>query len=141
MSYLNQILDKLKDNADLCVYELYIQNNLERFCTISSEDFEDVYYALFDDNISDLELAENIILDIELFDDFNERIDILYKELIYECTKTYSYVRFLAEVDKSKWDDIINKNIALQDIKKETRIFNFYKKLRAGQLNLYKIQG
>lgn len=139
MSYLNQILDRLGEDSDVCIYELYLQNNLNRFCNIKIEDFEDIYFALFDDSVDDLENATEIIFNSELYEDYNERIKILYNELLYDCNEYYSYVRFLAEIDKKQWPDIIEKNVELQKIKIESRVFDFYNKLRTGRLDILQI--
>jgi len=133
MSYLDQILDKLGENADECLYELYLQNHLEELCEISIEDFEEVYFALFDDDINDLE-NNGMSEDLELYDDYDERMNILYTELLQECTEKYSYVRFLCEIDKKKWADIIERNLEVTKTKKDVRIFEFYNKLRNGRI-------
>ena len=141
MSYLDQILDQLGEDADKCIYELYLQNHLEELCDITVDDFEDVYFALFDDNVSDLEEENGMLFDIELYDDYKERMDILYKELLYEAGETYSYVRFLCEIDKKQWADIIERNMEVQKTKKDVRIFEYYNKLRNGRIIKRQIPG
>lgn len=134
MSYLDQILDQLNEDADLCVYELYLQNNISTLCNMSLDYFEDVYYALFDDELDELEENKNSI-SLNSYDEFHECIDILYSQMIYECSENYSYVRFLAEIDKKEWDNIIHENLNIQNISKDDKVFEFYRKLRNNKIN------
>lgn len=134
MNYVDQFLDQLGDVTDQAIHELYCENHLFKWCHISVDEFEDIYYSLFDDNLSDLEKgAESILYDAELYDDYEERINLLYKELLGKSMETYSYIRFLCEIPKEDWNNIIYWNIELKKtLKKDEVVFNFYKELRNG---------
>ena len=130
MSYLDQILDRFKDNADEVVYELFIQNNILEFTTLDVETFEDIYFALFDDEVKDLIEFEKDIRVSEDSEDFIERINILFAEVMESGKEGYSYVKFLAEIPKSQWSDIITQNVEEAKKGKMHRVFEFYNNLR-----------
>ena len=108
MSYIDQILDRYGDEGDKVFYELYCQNNLNKLSNLSVETFEDIYYAF----------------DIE---EYEEYIDILLSEIVASAMEEYSYVKFLAEIPKSQWNDIITENLNnYQKKTKSKRIYDFY---------------
>jgi len=134
MSYLDQILDQFGEEGDKVIYGLHLQNNLEEFCGISLDEYEEIYFSLFDDDVQ--ELSDYNVEDI---DDYHDRMEIFYTELIIECRERYSYVRFLAEISRKQWADIIEKNMEVQKIKVDVRIFNYYNNLKNGHIITWKI--
>lgn len=127
MSYMDQILDRYGSEGDKVFYELYLQNNLVEFSPISADEFEDIYYALFDDDFTKFSnIKENLTntFDIEQFDEY---VDILLSEIVKSAGENFSYVKFLAEIPKDRWNDIINENLNnYQKKSKVQRICDFY---------------
>jgi hypothetical protein len=129
MSYLDQILDRFGHDGDKVIYELYLQNNIMELCSFNIDDFEEIYYSIFDDEVEELEEY------VDIFDeDFNDRISLFYSEILHDCKEQYSYVRFLCEIHKTQWPVIIEKNQEIQNIRKEVRIFDYYNKLKSGSI-------
>jgi len=127
MNYMDQILDRYGSEGDKVFYELYLQNNLSKFSTITVEEFEDIYYALFDDELSKFTKVKEELSDEFDIEQFDEYVDILLTEIAKSAAETYSYVRFLAEIPKEQWNDIINENInGYQKKSKVQRIYDFY---------------
>jgi hypothetical protein len=128
MSHMDEILDRFGHEGDKVFYELYCQNNLVKFSKISVDEFEDIYYALFDDEITKfLSIKEEITDEFDI-EEYEEYIDILLTELVGSAMEEYSYVRFLAEIPKSQWPDIIKENLECYQKKtKSQRIFDFYR--------------
>jgi len=125
---MDEILDRFGHEGDKVFYELYCQNNLVKFSKISVDEFEDIYYALFDDEITKfLSIKEEITDEFDI-EEYEEYIDILLTELVGSAMEEYSYVRFLAEIPKSQWPDIIKENLECYQKKtKSQRIFDFYR--------------
>jgi len=127
MEYMDQILDRFGHEGDKVFYELYCQNNMSKFSMMTTEDFEEIYYALFDDEITKFLKIEENLEDFKI-DDYEEYVNIILTELIASAMDEYSYVRFLAEVPKEMWNDIIKENVeGYQRKTKSQRIFDFYR--------------
>jgi hypothetical protein len=62
--------------------------------------------------------------------DFNERMDIIYYEILDTAYDNYSIARFLTENDRSTWNSIINEYISMRGTHIENIVFNFYKTLQ-----------
>lgn len=126
MSYIDQILDRYNNKSDEILYELYCQNNLTNFSKLTSEEFEDIYYALFDDDINKFLNIEDNIEEFDI-EEYEEYINIILDEIVASAMEEYSYVKFLAEIPKSQWNDIITENINnYQKKSKPQRIYDFY---------------
>jgi hypothetical protein len=127
MSYIDEILDRYGEEGDKVFYELYCQNNLIKFSKITVEEFEDIYYALFDDEINKFLKVEEELNNFDI-EEYEEYVDIILTEVVGSAMEEYSYVRFLAEIPKSQWNDIVTENINnYQKKTKPQRIFDFYK--------------
>lgn len=127
MNYMDQILDRYGSEGDTIFYELYLQNNLAKYSTIGVEEFEDIYYALFDDELTKFLKVKEELSDEFDIQQFDEYVDILLSEIVKSASEGYSYIKFLAEVPKEKWNEIINENLnKYQKKSKVERIFDFY---------------
>lgn len=126
MNYIDEILERYNDEGDKIVHELYCQNNINTLSNLTVDDFEDIYYALFDDEIDKLLKAEGELNNFNI-EEYEEYIDILLTELVGSAMEEYSYVKFLAEIPKTQWNDIITENInGYQKKSKSQRIYDFY---------------
>jgi hypothetical protein len=130
MEYMDEILDRINsEGIENVFYEMFCENNMLRLSGFNIDDFEEIYYALFDDDISDLKKASNFVM-MANDGDFNERMDIIYYEILDTAYDNYSIARFLTENDRSTWNSIINEYISTRDTHIENIVFNFYKTLQ-----------
>lgn len=130
MEYMDEILDRINsEGIENVFYEMFCENNMLRLSGFNIDDFEEIYYALFDDDISDLKKASNFVM-MANNGDFNERMDIIYYEILDTAYDNYSIARFLTENDRSTWNSIINEYISTRDTHIENIVFNFYKTLQ-----------
>ena len=130
MEYMDEILDRINsEGIENVFYEMFCENNMLRLSGFNIDDFEEIYYALFDDDISDLKMASNFVM-MANNGDFNERMDIIYYEILDTAYDNYSIARFLTENDRSTWNSIINEYISLRGTHIENIVFNFYKTLQ-----------
>jgi len=127
MNYIDDILDRYGDEGDKIFHELYCQNNLNKLSNLTVEDFEDIYYSLFDDEINKFLKVEEELEDFDI-EEYEEYVNIILTEIVGSAMEEYSYVRFLAEIPKEQWNDIITENInGYQKKTKSQRIYDFYR--------------
>ena len=127
---MDEILDRInEDGMEMVFYEMFCENNMLKLSGFSIDDFEEIYYALFDDDLSDLSKA-SVFIESANQGDFDERIDIIYFEILDTVFEKYSIARFLEENDRSKWNEIVDTYLSLRGINKDKIIFNFYKTLQ-----------
>jgi hypothetical protein len=130
MDSMDEILDRInEDGIENVFYEMFCENNMLKLSGFNLDDFEEIYYALLDDDVSDLKKASTFI---ELSNDgeFNERIDIIYFEILDTAYEKYSIARFLEENERSSWNNIIDTYLSLKGIHRDEIVINFYKILQ-----------
>lgn len=130
MDSIDEILDRInEDGIENVFYEMFCENNMLKLSGFNIDDFEEIYYALFDDDVSDLKKASAFI-ELSNNGEFNERIDIIYFEILDTAFEKYSIARFLVENERSSWNNIIDNYLSLKGTHRDEIVINFYKILQ-----------
>jgi len=138
MEQIDEILDRInEDGVENVFYEMYCENNMLKLSSFNLDDFEEIYFALFDDNISSLEKA-NSFINCANNNEFNERIDIIYYEILDTAFEKYSKDDFLKENKRETWNVIMDSYIELKKSHRDDIIFNIYRILQKNYTKAFK---
>ena len=128
-SYIDSILDLYGKHGERIIWELYLQNNLVEYCTFTKDDFDEIYFGLFD--IIEFLISDEFVHNPEnqnddmLYD--SDFCDIIYDELIDDAKNNYTLKQFIEDIDKSKWIGIIEESLITNEEKINLKIYNFNK--------------
>jgi len=121
VNYIDDILDIYGMQGDAIIWELYLQNNLVKYCNLTKGQFYDIYYSLF---LNDIENFKTLNLEI---DDTEECCEIIYSELLDQAKAKYPIADFINEIDKKEWISIIKDSKEINEQPINLTIYNFYK--------------
>lgn len=133
MESINLILDRINSiGFDKTVYEIYCEHNAFKLSKITVDEFEDIFFSLFDDDIEDLILNKESLnlLKIEESEDYQERIGIIYDEIIESALSNYTFEQFINEIPEDEWSNIISNCSSSYLSELDEYIFENYRKLR-----------
>ena len=121
-NYINQILDLYGTQDCSIIWELYIQNNLAKYCKFTKDDFYEIYYSLFLD-----EMEKFKTIDVSKDQESEEYCEIVYGELLDDAKHNYPIADFIRDVPKDEWISIIKDSRPINDMPINITIYNFYK--------------
>jgi hypothetical protein len=130
---INLILDRINSiGYAKTVYEVYCEHNAFKLSKITIDEFEDIFFSLFDDDIDDLIMLDDMkISQLEDSEDYHERIEIIYNEIIDSAFDNFKFEQFLKDIPESEWSNIIKIGSASYLSELDDYIFENYKKLRS----------
>ena len=130
MEYIDEILDRINsEGIESVFYDLYCENNMLKLSNFNLDDFEEIYFALFDEDVSSLEKASRF-LELANNGEFEERIDIIYYEILDTAFEKYSFKDFIANNPRETWNKIMDEHIKMKAFNKQELVFHFYKVLQ-----------
>lgn len=127
------ILDRInKVGYARTVYEIYCEHNAFTLSNITLDEFEDIFLSLFDDELDDLinNKLEINQLSLEDAEDYHERVEIIYHEVIESALINYTFKQFLEDISESEWASIITNCHESYLCELDDYIFENYKLLK-----------
>jgi hypothetical protein len=123
---INIILDRINSiGYPKTVYEVYCEHNAFKLSKITIDEFEDIFFSLFDDDVEEL-----IDLNLNDSEDYHERIEIIYNEIIESAMENFKFNDFIELIPEDEWSNIITACSRSYLSELDDYIFENYKKLR-----------